>query len=112
MHYFQAPPLFDAPSYHTSYDSVDMAVKFTDPPCSSNGSLLPLHRLLIHYHFYLLLKFSSNNRLPVHPVPKANTLKLSWSDIVKYADKEIPQIKTRFGIDLGELLLTYRKDQI
>ncbi|VDM22146.1 unnamed protein product, partial [Hydatigera taeniaeformis] len=32
------PPLYEAPSYHTAYDSVDMAVNFTDPPCSTNKS--------------------------------------------------------------------------
>ncbi|KAL5112874.1 N-acetylated-alpha-linked acidic dipeptidase 2 [Taenia crassiceps] len=95
------PPLYEAPSYHTAYDSVAMAVNFTDPPCSTDGGLLPLHRLLIRYHFHLLLKFSSSRRLPIYPLPKAITLKRSWSGIVDHADKILPNISTRYGINLG-----------
>nr|CDS16664.1 n acetylated alpha linked acidic dipeptidase [Echinococcus granulosus] len=94
------PPLYEAPSYHTAYDSVAMAVRFTDPPCSSDGTLLPLHHFLIRYHFHLLLKFSSSRRLPIYPVPKATALAQSWSSIV-YDDYETSNITALYGINLG-----------
>ncbi|VDK31625.1 unnamed protein product [Taenia asiatica] len=100
LQFMPKPPLYEAPSYHTAYDSVAMAVNFTDPPCSTDESLLPLHRLLIRYHFHLLLRFSSSRRLPIYPLPKAITLKRSWGGIVSHADKILPNISTRYGINL------------
>ncbi|VDM19224.1 unnamed protein product [Hydatigera taeniaeformis] len=77
-----------------------MAVNFTDPPCSTNKSVLPLHRLLIRYHFHLLLKFSSSRRLPIYPIPKALMLKKSWSGIVSSANETLSNILVRHGINL------------
>ncbi|KAM7539836.1 hypothetical protein Aperf_G00000041331 [Anoplocephala perfoliata] len=94
------PPLTEAPSYHTAYDSVDMATKFTDPPCPNNGKILPLHNFLIRYHFHLMLKFSSSQRIPIFPVVKASTLQFAWKDILKYVKNTIPDIQTRYRIDL------------
>ncbi|KAM3174994.1 hypothetical protein ACTXT7_009406 [Hymenolepis weldensis] len=93
------PPLSEAPSYHTAYDTVDMAERFTDPPCPKSKKKFPLHQFLIRYHFHLILRFSSSRRLPIFPIDKANTLELAWKDILEYATDSIPDIKTRFGID-------------
>ncbi|VDD78693.1 unnamed protein product [Mesocestoides corti] len=95
-----APPLFEAPSYHTAYDSVTMATNFTDPPCSSDGSVLPLHRLLVRLHFHLALSFSSARRLPIHPVRKATTLKEAWDVLVSEAQQRYPDLEEHYGIKL------------
>ncbi len=101
----KAPPLFEAPSYHTAYDSVAMATNFTDPPCESDGSLLPLHRLLIRLHFHFLLRFSSDRRLPIFPVRKARTLQKAWALIVANANETIPNLEESYGIKLGNFYI-------
>ncbi|VDO07057.1 unnamed protein product [Rodentolepis nana] len=94
------PPLFEAPSYHTAYDNIDMAERFTDPPCPTSKEKFPLHQFLIRYHFHLMLRFSGSRRFPIFPIYKANTLELAWKNILNYTATYIPEIKTRFGIDL------------
>ncbi len=78
-----------------------MATNFTDPPCESDGSLLPLHRLLIRLHFHFLLRFSSDRRLPIFPVRKAHTLQKAWALIVENANETIPNLEESYGIKLG-----------
>lgn len=78
-----------------------MATNFTDPPCRSDGSLLPLHRLLVHLHFHILLSFSTARRLPISPVNKAITLDKAWFAITLNAKKKIPDLEKDFGIKLG-----------
>ncbi|VDL96710.1 unnamed protein product [Schistocephalus solidus] len=98
-----AYPMFDAPSYHSEYDSVEMAVKFTDPP-SVTGELLPLHRLLAKLILNLIFRFSSSPVLPISASTLASSLNRSWVEFERFAYSQIPDIRTH-GIKLGERFL-------
>ncbi|VDK89018.1 unnamed protein product [Dibothriocephalus latus] len=93
-----AYPMFEAPSYHTEYDSVDMAIKFTDPP-SATGELLPLHRLLAKLNVNLLLRFSSSPVLPISVSTLASSLNRSWVEFEHFVCSLLPHIRTH-GIKL------------
>ncbi|BHF60193.1 hypothetical protein SprV_0100315600 [Sparganum proliferum] len=87
-----AYPMFDAPSYHSEYDSVDMAVKLTDPP-STTGELLPLHRLLAKLSLNLIFRFSSSALLPISASTLASSLNRSWVEFEQFANSQILDIR-------------------
>ncbi|GAA50701.1 glutamate carboxypeptidase 2 [Clonorchis sinensis] len=86
------------PIYHTAYDIISVAERFTDPAVSDTGPM-PRHRLLVRLYLTMILQLCCASRLPYSICRWATTFSKEWEKFKQFAVSKVPKL-TGFGVNL------------
>ncbi|TGZ61510.1 hypothetical protein CRM22_007940 [Opisthorchis felineus] len=86
------------PIYHTAYDVISVAERFTDPAVSDTGPM-PRHRLLVRLYLTMILQLCCASRLPYSICRWAMTFSKEWAKFKQFAVSKVPKLAS-FGVNL------------
>ncbi|CAH8581237.1 unnamed protein product [Heterobilharzia americana] len=89
---------YNTPVYHTAYDIVDVAERFTDPASPVTGHF-PRHRLITRLILTLIIQLACSPRLPLSPLRLSQCLLDDWSKFTELVAGQIPDM-IKYGVNL------------